>query len=291
MAAKKKINNTITAFFNKKGGTGKTGLSVEVAANFAKKGYRTLLIGLDAQGNAGQTFGLMTTRYSGSDSFKTFFDYLEKGKNAFNDCVQLSVAGENNLDGLFSSEDMFMADYRIGRLIEKGKNPQEAGNEVIEKIKELFKEIIETNNYEKIVIDCSPALSYFQIMVLHAVDEIIIPAKMSQHDISGIITLNNMLRTMSGSLNEDEPELVTKKIKFILPMVTEPRLIDQRENFEELDTFSGKIKMKVIPMEDSIPKATAFSNAIKKHRTTPVLIGHNNKATIAITKFVDKYLI
>ena len=45
-------------FCNQKGGVGKTTSSVNIAAYFGRMGYRTLLIDMDPQGNAGSGLGI-----------------------------------------------------------------------------------------------------------------------------------------------------------------------------------------------------------------------------------------
>src|SRR6266446_2214496 len=45
------------AILNQKGGTGKTTTAVNLAAGIADRGYDTLLVDLDAQGNVGASLG------------------------------------------------------------------------------------------------------------------------------------------------------------------------------------------------------------------------------------------
>ena len=60
----------IISFINRKGGTGKTTLSLNISAILADKGYKVLLIDTDAQGNLTNTFI--------QDPKKTLYDVMVK---------------------------------------------------------------------------------------------------------------------------------------------------------------------------------------------------------------------
>lgn len=49
---------TNMAILNQKGGAGKTTTAVTLASGFAQKGYRVLLVDLDAQGNVADSLGI-----------------------------------------------------------------------------------------------------------------------------------------------------------------------------------------------------------------------------------------
>jgi len=60
---------TVLAVVNQKGGVGKTVSAVNLAHGFAMRGYRTLLMDLDPQGNVADCLGLP----AGNDLYRLLF--------------------------------------------------------------------------------------------------------------------------------------------------------------------------------------------------------------------------
>lgn len=275
-----------TLVFNQKGGVAKTSLATEIAGNFAMKGKKTLIIDFDPQGNVAQTFGMMPTTLRGVDSFKTIFAWLESQEYLFTDNYTPSIKGHVELDGLMGSGDLSQADAKLLNIFTNGTS----GTKVIAMMKKLFDKISKDMGYEEIVIDTSPALGFFQGIIMASVDSIIIPSEMSKFSMSGIISVVLAMREMSKPLKLQETELI-EKIKFVVPTKLE-NTIDQNQVFKELNTnLEKKTGVKILPWEEGVPKTTLFTRTVREKETSPVLDGSKNKATEAITKIVEKYLL
>lgn len=275
----------IYLFFNQKGGVAKTSLATEVAGNFAIKGKKTLLIDYDAQGNVAQTFGINPEVKKGSDSFKATFDFLNNNNiDTFKECVDLNVKGESKLDVLYGSGDLSQAEIEFYKFI------MENGPKAFSKIGDFFRQIAKEFNYEKIVIDTSPSLNLFQGALMHGVNSIIIPSVMEKFSQGGIMSVIKTMKTLGPLLGLGEDSLVDK-IKFIVPTKIK-NVIDHKtvhgQLYENLPKILG---VNVLSWEEGIPEVTAFARTIREKDTTPVLINSKNKASEAITKIVERYLL
>ena len=140
----------IIAIGNRKGGTGKTTTAVNLAAEMAARGYKTLLIDLDSQGHA--SFGV---GFNQRKKIKYFVHKIfEDPKFDLNDAIY-----KTDFENLYISP----ADTHY-------INKQGDFDELI-----LKKALSSCNNFERVIIDTPPTLDIFLICALCAAHGIIIP--------------------------------------------------------------------------------------------------------------------
>ena len=149
-----KGDDLILAMVNNKGGVGKTTTSVNLSAELARKGHQVLLIDLDSQGSASLSLGIAR-----GDLKPSAADVLLEGVSM--DRVIRHI-GIENLDLLSGSMELANADLILADLQGRENRLELAVRSIIQE-------------YEFIVVDCSPSLSLLSINALLAADAFIVP--------------------------------------------------------------------------------------------------------------------
>lgn len=170
----------IIAFANQKGGVGKTTSAINLAASLATLEQKTLLIDADPQANStsGIGFDLNTIKRS---LYQCLIDDVEPQ----------DVVLETQMDHLSlipSHIDL------VGAEIEMINRP---GRENI--LKSVLQKI--ENEYDFIIIDCSPSLGLITINALTAAHSVIIPVQCEYFALEGISKLLNTIRLVQNRLN------------------------------------------------------------------------------------------
>jgi chromosome partitioning protein len=160
---------TIIAIVNQKGGVGKTTTAVTLASGLARMEIPTLLIDLDAQGNVADSLGME----SDGSLMRWIAEELPLSK--------VVSFGRENLD-------VVRSDKRTALL----KNML-AGMNFRENVLKGRLEHKDAEKYEVIVMDCAPSVDILHTAALVAADHLIIPAKLDQLAIKGIVeTLHSL---------------------------------------------------------------------------------------------------
>ena len=178
----------VIAVANQKGGVGKTTTSINLAACLAEGRKKTLLVDLDAQGNATSGLGI-----DKSSLPRCLYDVL------INNTDLEEIIQPSSWKNLWvAPATMELAGAEID-LIDK-KNPANALKKHLSKSKD---------NYDYVIIDCPPSLSLLTVNALTAADSVLIPIQCEFYALEGVTQL---LATVDRIRQSSNPELAIEGI-------------------------------------------------------------------------------
>jgi len=233
---------------NQKGGVGKSTTALAIGVGFSFKGYKTLFVDLDAQGNLTHTLGADGTGLTGKNSF----DVLT-GNATAEAATQRTTQGEI----IASSPALAGADIAITAV----------GKEY--RLKEALEAL--QDDYDYIVIDTPPALGILTINALTACSGVIIPAQADIYSLQGISQLYNTLQTVKKYCN---PSL---KVMGILLTRYNGRAIISRDIAEMIDETAERLQTKLY--KTKIREATAVKEAQARRQSIFAYAPKSNAST------------
>ena len=224
------------AIVNQKGGVGKTTSAVNLAAAVGLKGFKTLLVDIDPQGNTTSGLGVNKKNVSVST-----YDLIVGGADAENAIIKTAF---ENLDLLAS--DMNLA----GAEIELAELDNRAG-----RIKAALLPI--KDKYDFIFLDCPPSLGLITINALSAVDSVLVPIQCEYYALEGLSQLMNTIRTVKRLYNS------YIEIEGILLTMYDGRLnLTQQVVNEVKRFFPMKVYGTVIPRNVRLSEAPSFGQPV-----------------------------
>lgn len=172
----------IISLANQKGGVGKTTTAINLAASLAAFDKKVLVVDSDPQANASSGLGVDVRKVN-----TTIYDCLIDGADPNSAIVSCEI---DNLDLIPSNIDLVGAEIEILNMDKR----ESVLKQVLAKVK---------NDYDYMLIDCSPSLGLLTVNALTASDSVIVPVQCEYFALEGLGKLLNTIKIIQGNLNKE----------------------------------------------------------------------------------------
>jgi chromosome partitioning protein len=232
----------IIAITNQKGGVGKTTTAINLGACFGVLEYKTLIVDADPQANATSGVGFDPRNVQTS-----IYDCLVNDVDA----KSLVLETENpNLSIIPSHIDLVGAELEMINM----PNREHRLKLALDKIKD---------DYDFIIIDCSPSLGLITVNSLTAADSAIIPVQCEYFALEGLGKLLNTIKIVQSRLNKD------LDIEGIVLTLYDTRLRLANQVVDEVKThFQELVFNTIIHRNTRLGEAPSFGETIIMHDAT-----------------------
>ena len=247
----------IISIANQKGGVGKTTTAVNLSAALAVMEFKVLLVDADPQANATSGVGVDPENLEKS-AYECFL-----GQADIHDCIV--ETDTPNLSILPTRIDLVGAEVELVN----EKNREYFISRALESVKD---------EYDFILIDCSPSLGLITVNALTASDSVIIPIQSEYFALEGLGKLLNTVRIVQTRLN---PKL---NIEGLLITMYDSRLRLARQVVEDVRThFKHLVFDTLIYRNTKLAEAPSYGLPITSYDPS-------SKGARAYMAFADEFL-
>src|SRR5210317_602083 len=222
----------IISVANQKGGVGKTTTAINLCASLAALEYKTLVVDADPQANTTSGVG-----HNPKEVQNSIYECM------VDDIDAKSCILETEIDYLYvlpSHIDLVGAEIEMVNI----ENREEKMKKALEPIKD---------DYDFIIIDCSPSLGLITINALTASDSVVVPVQCEYFALEGLGKLLNTIKIIQSRLNTN------LEIEGILLTMYDVRLRLSNQVVEEVKThFKNLVFDTLVPRNIKLSESPSF---------------------------------
>ncbi len=222
----------IISIANQKGGVGKTTTAINLSASLAALEFKTLVVDADPQANSTSGLGINPKEVNHS-IYECMLDHVEAKDAIVTTEIDYLYVLPSHIDLVGAEVEMVNLDHRE------------------EKMRESLLSI--KDDFDFIIIDCSPSLGLITINALTAANSVLIPVQCEYFALEGLGKLLNTIKIIQSRLNTH------LEIEGILLTMYDVRLNLSNQVVEEVTTHFKQIVFDtIIPRNIKLSESPSY---------------------------------